>query len=139
MRIHQPKNRPVRPVRSKVPTKEVAMPYHGKSPYGGKSMTEYGLNEERGAWREDGARFPHVDMNRREMQDGTEMLYVAHMPGNPGYSPGASEKIGSVMREYKAGTLKSSSGAPVKSRAQAAAIGISEARRRGFKIPKKGE
>ena len=37
------------------------------------------------------------------------------------------EKIAKVMREYRAGTLKSSSGRKVKSRAQAVAIAMSEA------------
>lgn len=37
------------------------------------------------------------------------------------------EKIRTVMREFEAGTLKSSSGEPVKSRQQAIAIALSEA------------
>lgn len=37
------------------------------------------------------------------------------------------EKIAKVMREFRAGTLKSSSGRKVKSRAQAVAIAMSEA------------
>jgi len=53
------------------------------------------------------------------------------------YSKKASEKIERVMHEKKAGTLKSSSGKKVTSRKQAIAIGISEARRAGAKVPKK--
>ncbi len=53
------------------------------------------------------------------------------------YSKKASEKIGDVMHEFKEGKLKSSSGDKVKSRKQAIAIGISEARAEGDKVPKK--
>jgi hypothetical protein len=45
----------------------------------------------------------------------------------------AAEKIGKVMGEYKRGKLKSSSGDKVKSRDQAVAIAMSEA-----KMPKRG-
>jgi hypothetical protein len=41
------------------------------------------------------------------------------------------------MREYKRGSLKSSSGAKVRKRKQAVAIALSEARRSGARIPKK--
>jgi hypothetical protein len=41
------------------------------------------------------------------------------------------------MREYKTGTLKSSSGAKVRKRKQAVAIALSEARQAGAEIPKK--
>ena len=47
------------------------------------------------------------------------------------------EKIGVVMREFKHGTLHSGSGATVTNPKQAIAIGLSEARKRGAKIPKK--
>ena len=46
-------------------------------------------------------------------------------------------KIHKVMKEYKEGDLKSSSGKKVKSRKQAVAIALSEARQSGAKIPKK--
>jgi hypothetical protein len=53
------------------------------------------------------------------------------------YGPKAEKKIAKVMHEYKHGTLKSGgSGKKVKSRKQAIAIGISEARREGDKVPK---
>ena len=48
-----------------------------------------------------------------------------------------TKKIQKVMKEQKQGTLKSSSGKKVKSRKQAVAIALSEARRSGAKIPKK--
>jgi hypothetical protein len=41
------------------------------------------------------------------------------------------------MKEYKSGTLKSGSAKKVKSRKQAVAIALSEARKSGAKIPKK--
>jgi Family of unknown function (DUF6496) len=54
------------------------------------------------------------------------------------YSKKASAKVGRAMRERKAGTLKSGrSGRKVKSRKQAIAIGLSEARAAGAKVPKK--
>ena len=49
----------------------------------------------------------------------------------------AQSKVGKVMHEYKHGELKSGGKAKVKSRKQAIAIGLSEARRAGAKIPKK--
>ena len=42
-----------------------------------------------------------------------------------------------TMRKRKAGTLKSGSGRKVTSRKQAIAIGLSEARKKGAKVPKK--
>jgi len=46
-------------------------------------------------------------------------------------------KIHKVMKEHKEGTLKSSSGQIVKSRKQAVAIALNEARESGAKVPKK--
>ena len=54
------------------------------------------------------------------------------------YSKKASAKVGRAMKKRKAGTLKSGrSGKKVKSRKQAIAIGLSEARAAGAKVPKK--
>jgi hypothetical protein len=54
------------------------------------------------------------------------------------YSKKASAKVGRAMKKRKAGTLKSGrSGRKVKSRMQAIAIGLSEARAAGAKVPKK--
>src|SRR5438552_9074148 len=54
------------------------------------------------------------------------------------YSKKASAKVGRAMKKRKAGTLRSGrSGRKVKSRKQAIAIGLSEARREGRKVPKK--
>jgi hypothetical protein len=54
------------------------------------------------------------------------------------YDDAAKKKIKKVMDEWKEGDLKSgSSGKKVKSQKQAVAIGISEARREGDRVPKK--
>jgi len=54
------------------------------------------------------------------------------------YSKKASAKVERAMKKLKAGTLKSGrSGSKVKSRKQAIAIGLSEARAEGKKVPKK--
>jgi hypothetical protein len=54
------------------------------------------------------------------------------------YGRKASEKVEKAMRERKRGTLKSGrSGKKVKSRKQAIAIGLSQARRSGAKVPRK--
>jgi hypothetical protein len=54
------------------------------------------------------------------------------------YSKKASAKVERAMKKRKAGTLKSGrSGRKVKSRKQAIAIGLSEARAEGKKVPKK--
>jgi hypothetical protein len=51
------------------------------------------------------------------------------------YGPKATEKIGRTMHEFKRGKLRSGSGGKVRSRQQAIAIGISQARRAGYKVP----
>ncbi|NLC33348.1 MAG: hypothetical protein GX781_08630 [Clostridiales bacterium] len=51
------------------------------------------------------------------------------------YSQKAQEKIAEVMKEFKDGKLKSSAGDKVTTRDQAIAIGISEAREKGYKVP----
>ena len=54
------------------------------------------------------------------------------------YGNTAKKKVGKAMRERKRGTLKSGrSKKKVTSRKQAIAIGLSEARRKGKKVPKK--
>ena len=54
------------------------------------------------------------------------------------YSKASGEKVAKVMHERKAGTLKSgSTGKKVTNKKQAIAIGLSEARRAGKKVPKK--
>jgi hypothetical protein len=56
------------------------------------------------------------------------------------YSKGASKSVESAMRRRKKGTLRSGKrgrGGKVKSREQAIAIGLSEARKKGAKVPPK--
>ena len=54
------------------------------------------------------------------------------------YSPSASKDVERVMRKRKRGTLRSGrSGRKVTSRKQAIAIGLSEARQKGKKVPRK--
>jgi Family of unknown function (DUF6496) len=56
------------------------------------------------------------------------------------YSRAAGREVESEMRRYKRGTAKSGrrgKGGKVKSRKQAIAIGLSKARKKGKKVPKK--
>ena len=53
------------------------------------------------------------------------------------YGRSASKTVASAMRRRKRGTLKSGSGRTVKSRKQAIAIGLSEAREKGAKVPRR--
>jgi Family of unknown function (DUF6496) len=53
------------------------------------------------------------------------------------YGKAAGKRVESAMRRKKKGTLKSSSGKRVTSRKQAIAIGLSEAREKGAKVPRR--
>lgn len=56
------------------------------------------------------------------------------------YGKAAGKTVASAMRRKKSGTLRSGKGGKggkVKSRKQAIAIGLSEARKKGAKVPKK--
>jgi hypothetical protein len=53
------------------------------------------------------------------------------------YGKKAKKTVKSAMHRKKKGTLKSGSGKKVTSRKQAIAIGLSEAREKGAKVPKK--
>jgi hypothetical protein len=55
----------------------------------------------------------------------------------PKYGKKASEKVEKAMHERKKGTLKSGSGKKVTSKKQAIAIGLSQARKAGGKVPRK--
>ena len=57
--------------------------------------------------------------------------------GKRKYGKAASKRVESAMRRRKRGTLKSGSGRKVKSRKQAIAIGLSEAREKGAKVPRR--
>lgn len=65
---------------------------------------------------------------------------AARKRGGRKYSKSASKDVESAMRRRKRGTLKSGKGGKggrVKSRKQAIAIGLSEARKKGKKVPRK--
>jgi hypothetical protein len=54
------------------------------------------------------------------------------------YGPKASEKVEKTMHEFKHGKLKNGkTGKTVKSKKQATAIGLSQARKKGAKVPAK--
>jgi hypothetical protein len=53
------------------------------------------------------------------------------------YGKKASKKVEKAMHERKEGTLRSGSGKKVTSKKQAIAIGLSEARKEGAKVPRK--
>jgi hypothetical protein len=60
--------------------------------------------------------------------------------GGRKYGKAAGKRVASAMRRKKKGTLKSGrggKGGKVKSRKQAIAIGLSEARKKGAKVPRK--
>ncbi len=54
------------------------------------------------------------------------------------YGKKSSDKVAKAVHEQKNGTLKSGSGNKVTSRKQAVAIGLSEAREAGGKVPPRG-
>ena len=65
---------------------------------------------------------------------------AAKKSGRRRYSPGASKDVERAMLRRKHGTLRSGKGGKggkVKSRKQAIAIGLSEARKKGKKVPRK--
>ena len=55
------------------------------------------------------------------------------------YGTGAGKAVKSAMRRRNKGTLRSGSGKKVTSRKQAIAIGLSEAREKGAKVPRKSK
>lgn len=57
--------------------------------------------------------------------------------GTRKYGKAAEKTVASAMRRRKKGTLRSGSGAKVTSRKQAIAIGLSEARAKGGKVPRR--
>jgi hypothetical protein len=67
-------------------------------------------------------------------------MFMARKAKKRRYSRSASSDVESEMRRYKKGTARSGrggSGGRVKSRKQAIAIGLSKARKKGKKVPKK--
>jgi hypothetical protein len=57
--------------------------------------------------------------------------------GRRRYSRGAGTEVKREMRRYKRGTAKSGRGGKVKSSKQAVAIGLSKARKKGKRVPRK--
>jgi len=55
----------------------------------------------------------------------------------PRYGKAAGKSVERAMRRRKRDTLRSGKGGRVKSRKQAIAIGLSEARKKGAKVPRK--
>jgi len=53
------------------------------------------------------------------------------------YGKAAGKSVASAVRRAKHGTLRSGNGGKVKNRKQAIAIGLSEAREKGAKVPSK--
>lgn len=79
------------------------------------------------------------DLRRPEQKPATSADHpMAHQsPAKAKYSPKAQKKVGTVMREFAKGELKSSSGQKVTNPKQAKAIALSEARAAGLKVPKR--
>lgn len=80
-------------------------------------------------------RHPGVKLYIRKVEIEIKLFFYLSMPRK--YSPKAGQKVKRAMHEMKRGKLKSGrSGKTVRSRKQAIAIGLSEARRAGAKVPK---
>ena len=73
------------------------------------------------------------DLNETETEKKNDSDKSTHTK----YSKGVQKKVEKVMREFKEGKLKTGTGAKVKDRKQAIAIGLSEAREKGERVPKK--
>jgi hypothetical protein len=66
----------------------------------------------------------------------SDQQYPVSTEGNMArYGKKSQQKVAEKMREFKHGKLKSGSGQKVKNRKQAVAIGLSEARKEGDKVP----
>src|SRR5690348_16247879 len=97
------------------------------------------LEKPREDWRNPGSGAPYAAACDGTSVAGADYLRATRRNSMARkYSKKASKKVGRAMRERKRGTLRSGrSGRKVKSRKQAIAIGLSEARREGAKVPKK--
>jgi hypothetical protein len=83
-------------------------------------------------------RQPGAKRDRHHQHGGQIMAARKKSSGRRKYGKAASKRVESAMRRKKKGTLKSGrSGKKVKSRKQAIAIGLSEARKKGAKVPRK--
>jgi hypothetical protein len=77
-----------------------------------------------------------MEVKKRSVSDQKHRRIMATKKTSSNSAKGRS-KVHKVMKEKKEGTLKSGSGKKVKSRKQAVAIALSEARNSGAKSPKK--
>jgi hypothetical protein len=68
---------------------------------------------------------------------GTKFVICENKKTMAKYSKTAQKKVKRAMHEKKDGTLRTGSGKKVTSRKKAIAIGLSEARKEGAKVPKK--
>ena len=75
---------------------------------------------------------PAVETNRVLTGSSFQEFNMATKTASKGKS-----KVHKVMHEFKEGTLRSGSGQKIKSRKQAVAVALSEARQAGARIPKK--
>lgn len=85
------------------------------------------------------SRFPGTTVALRGFLQGRDVPCTSKETTMAGkYSKKAAQKVKRAMHEYKEGTLRSGrSGRKAKSRKQAVAIGLSEARKEGAKVPRK--
>ena len=67
----------------------------------------------------------------------TQKGFKSRKSGRRKYGPAAEKSVESAVRRQKRGTLLSGKGGKVKSRKQAIAIGLSEARENGARVPAK--
>ena len=82
------------------------------------------------------ARAAEIRLSFQALRIGSLVLIQEHVMAK--YGKTAQRKVKRAMHERKRGTLKSGrSGKRVKSRKQAIAIGLSEARRAGAKVPRR--
>ncbi len=75
--------------------------------------------------------------SRATKKSGGRRASARRSSGTRKYGKAASKRVESAMRRRKKGTLRSGSGGKVKSRKQAIAIGLSEAREKGAKVPRR--
>ena len=73
---------------------------------------------------------------RSRRKTTTRAATTSSRRGAKKYGKAAEKTVASAMRRRKRGTLRSGSGVKVKSRKQAIAIGLSEARAKGAKVPR---
>lgn len=101
----------------------------------GSRIADASAHSREGALHELRGKFAMIGVAIKSITDEDPYATGAAHATKRKYGPKASEKIGRTMREFKLGKLKSGSGRKVTSREQAIAIGIAQARSRGYKAP----